>query len=297
MNRGNKKWLVAFIAFIAVAVVALAVIIIANARMDRADRDYQALAEAVNTPAQPISADPQTQDQVPGDVSGDDTSSDDEGEIFYVDGVAMTRIKGIDVDVPYKELDWDELHELNPDIYAWICVPGTSVDYPVLQHPSDNNYYLNHNIDGSSGFPGCIYTEDYNSRDFTDPNTLIYGHNMDDDTMFSTLHNFRDPDMVKEDHYFFIYTEDRIYVYEIFAAYEYPSIHLILNYDYSNETVYEQYLRDVFNVVNKGMRVANVKPDIMVTTKDRIVTLSTCTMDHDSTKRFLVVGVLLDPKE
>ena len=297
MNRGNKKWLVAFIAFIVIAAVLLAVIIYANVQMDRADRQYQALAESVNNPVQ--STDPGTQisDVQVSDISADDSAEEDEGGIFYVDGVAMTRIKGVDVDIPYKELDWDELHELNPDIYAWIYVPGTSVDYPILQHPSDNTYYLNHNIDGSSGFPGCIYTEDYNSRDFTDPNTLIYGHNMDDDTMFSTLHKFRDPAMVTDDHYFFIYTEDHIYVYEIFAAYEFPSIHLILNYDYSKEYVYEQYLRDIFMTPGRGYRVANVKPDIEVTTDDCIVTLSTCTTDHDSTKRFLVVGVLLDPKE
>ena len=176
-------------------------------------------------------------------------------------------------------------------------MPGTSVDYPVLQHPTDNTYYLNYNIDGTRGFPGCIYTEDYNSMDFTDPNTLIYGHNMDDDTMFSTLHKFRNADMVNTDHYIFIYTPDEILAYKIFAAYEFPSIHLILNYDYSNEYVYEQYIRDLFNVVNTGARVANIRDDVEVTTEDRIVTLSTCTTDHDSSKRFLVVGVLLTPGE
>ncbi len=297
MNRGNKKWLVAFIAFIVIAAGCLAVIIYQSVRMDRADRQYQALAESVNNPMRPESTDIPPQDQTEPAVPGDDGSEEDEGGIYYVDGAAMTHVKGLDIDVPYKELDWDELHELNPDIYAWIYVPGTSVDYPILQHPSDNTYYLNHNIDGSSGFPGCIYTEDYNSRDFTDPNTLIYGHNMDDDTMFSTLHKFRDPVMVNDDHYFFIYTEDHIYVYEIFAAYEFPSLHLILNYDYSKEYVYEQYLRDIFMAPGKGYRVANVKADAEVTTDDCIVTLSTCTTDHDSTRRFLVVGVLLDPKE
>ena len=57
---------------------------------------------------------------------------------------------------------------MNPDVYAWITVPGTEIEYPILQHPSDNSYYFMHNIDGSYGYPGCIYTENLNSKDFTD---------------------------------------------------------------------------------------------------------------------------------
>ena len=71
----------------------------------------------------------------------------------------------------------------NPDVYAWITVPGTEIEYPILQHPSDNSYYFMHNIDGSYGYPGCIYTENLNSKDITDNNTVIYGHNVKNDSM------------------------------------------------------------------------------------------------------------------
>ena len=199
-------------------------------------------------------------------------------------------------EAPGKSLDWDELHQTNPDIYAWIYVPGTSIDYPVLQHPSSNEYYLNHNLDGSYGFPGVIYTENYNSKDFTDPNTVLYGHNMDNTTMFSTLHNFRNPDMVSEPHYIYIYTEDgRTLVYEIYAAYIYPSIHLLLNFDIDNDYIFEQYLRNISNMDITSTDLANIRHDIDVTVDDRIITLSTCTTDHDASKRFLVTGVLLNP--
>ena len=175
-------------------------------------------------------------------------------------------------------------------------MPGTSVDYPVLQHPTDNGYYLMHNLDGSYGYPGVIYTEDYNSKDFTDPNTVLYGHNMDNTTMFSTLHKFSDPDMVLNPHYIYIYTEDgRTLVYEIFAAYEYPSLHLLINFDVKNEYVFEQYLRNISNIDITGTGVANIRHDIEPTVDDRIITLSTCTTDHDASERFLVVGVLLNP--
>ena len=70
-------------------------------------------------------------------------------------------------DVPPKEIDFVRLQEeQNPDIYAWITIPGTNVDYPVLQHPKEMDYYLSHNIDGSTGKPGCVYSQLLNSRDW-----------------------------------------------------------------------------------------------------------------------------------
>lgn len=196
------------------------------------------------------------------------------------------------VDIPEKNLDWDALHEENEDIYAWIYVPDTDVDYPVFRHPTDNSYYLNHNIDGSEGYPGCIYTEDYNAMDFSDLHTVLYGHNLKDGTMFTSLHNFEDPALFEEDHYIFIYTEDGAYAYQIFAAYEYDKIHLLDNFDYSNEYVYGNFLNSIFKT---GDRAANVRSDIPVTTEDRIITLSTCTEDHNAELRYLVTGVLINP--
>ena len=232
------------------------------------------------------------------DVEEDIVAEDKETEIIDI----VARDKGADVinrleqsgiKIPDKTLDWDALHEENRDIYAWIYVPDTTVDYPVLQHPTDNSYYLNYNMDGTKGYPGCIYTEDFNNKDFSDIHTVIYGHNLKDKTMFSTLHNFENDELFNKDHYIFIYTEDYVFVYRIFAAYEFDSIHLLDNYDYTNEYVYEDYLRTIYQTTD---RVANVRADIQVTTADKIVTLSTCTADHDSDRRFLVTGVLVNPR-
>ena len=117
--------------------------------------------------------------------------------------------------IPVK---FEELQAVNPDIYAWITVPGTVIDYPILQHASDNSYYLMHNIDGSYGYPGCIYTENMNSKDFTDNNTVIYGHNMKNGSMFAQLHKFEDPDFFNENREVLIYLPDEVLHYTIFAA-------------------------------------------------------------------------------
>lgn len=194
----------------------------------------------------------------------------------------------VTVQTPAKTLDWDALHSRNPDIYAWIYVPDTGVDYPVVQHPTDNSYYLNHNLDGSKGYPGCIYTENFNRRDFSDLHTVLYGHNLKDKTMFSTLHNFEDPQLLQTDHYIYLYTEEAVFAYRIFAAYEFSAIHLLDNYDYTNEYVYEDLLKQI------RQAAGNIRQDVEVTAKDRIITLSTCTADHDAARRYLVTGVLVN---
>lgn len=194
------------------------------------------------------------------------------------------------VQTPEKTLDWAALHSQNPDIYAWIYVPDTGVDYPVVQHPTDNSYYLNHNLNGSKGYPGCIYTENFNRRDFSDTHTVLYGHNLKDKTMFSTLHNFEDPQLLQKEHYIYLYTEEAEFAYRIFAAYEFSSIHLLDNYDYTNAYVYEDFLRQI------RQAAGNIRQDVEVTAKDRIITLSTCTADHDAARRYLVTGVLVSEK-
>ena len=131
-------------------------------------------------------------------------------------------------------------------------------------------------------------------KDFTDTNTVLYGHNLKDKTMFSSLHNFEDEDVFNQDNYIFVYTEDYVYVYQIFAAYEYDSLHLLVNFDYSNEYVYQDYLDSIFEGTG---RESNVKTDVEVTTEDKIITLSTCTSDHNSNYRYLVAGKLLNPKK
>ncbi len=179
--------------------------------------------------------------------------------------------------------------EVNEDIYAWLTVPGTVIDYPVLQHPEEPDYYLEYNIDGTKGRPGCIYTQLMNSKDWTDPNTVLYGHNMRVGTMFADLHLFEDPDFFEENRYIYIYTEDgRILVYEIFAAYAFNDAHLLLQFDFNTEEGYQSYLDGIRE--NDGLS-DNFDYTRELTAQDRIITLSTCIRGKNN-QRYLVQGVL-----
>lgn len=185
-------------------------------------------------------------------------------------------------------VDFAGMWEINEDVYAWITVPGTVIDYPILQHATDNTYYLNYNIDGSYGYPGCIYTENLNSKDFTDNNTVIYGHNMKNGSMFSGLHKFEDANFFEEHTQVLIYTPEKEYVYTIFAAYIYDDRHLLYSFDFANEQVYATYLEDIQNMRSMN---AQLREDITVTAEDKIITLVTC-IGNQPDKRLLVQAVL-----
>lgn len=298
----SKVWLILFFIFLIIMVGAAAMVFRQYINYRTSNDQLDSLQSDVNNNTGKT-VEEHTKEEKPEETKEDNLEKTEEKPEANAENDIVEEDKGTDtidrleeagIEIPDKALDWDALHEKNGDIYAWIYVPDTIVDYPVLQHPTDNSYYLNHNMDGTRGYPGCIYTEDFNSRDFSDIHTVIYGHNLKDKTMFSSLHNFEDEELFDEDHYIFIYTEDYVFVYRIFAAYEFDSLHLLDNYDYTNEYVYEDYLRQIYQTTD---RVANVRADIQVTTEDKIVTLSTCTADHDSNRRFLVTGVLVNPRE
>jgi sortase B len=196
----------------------------------------------------------------------------------------------LEITVPEKNLDWDGLYEQNEDIYAWIYIPNTQVDYPVLQHPTDVNYYIDYNIDGTKGYPGCICSQNYNSTDFRDPNTILYGHNMKNGTMFGTLHNYEDAEFFDENPYIYIYTPDTTYVYEIFAACTVSDEHLMHAYNFWEVS---DFISFVSNVCNSRGMTNQVREDREVSYGDYLLTLSTC-ISGQSDKRWIVVGKRLN---
>lgn len=185
-------------------------------------------------------------------------------------------------------VDFDKLEKANSDIYAWISIPAVNVDYPILQSETDNSYYLDHTVNGQKSVYGSIYTENYNNKDFSDFNTLIYGHNMKNGTMFGSLKKFRDSTFFNENRYITVYLEGRILKYEIFAAYTWDNKHILLSRNFESEHNRKVYLEEIFAVRDMNSQISK---EIQVTENDRIITLSTCMNNKD--KRFLVSGVLV----
>ena len=193
-------------------------------------------------------------------------------------------------DVPARWIDFDGLMETAPDAYAWLLVPGTNIDYPIVQHPEQPEYYLRRTPEGKDATAGSIFTELYNRMDWTDNNTIIYGHNMRNGSMFATLHNFEDEEFFQENPYIYIYTPDNtVRVYEIFGAYQFSDVHLTLSYEMNTEEGYGNFLAGL-NKLSKGANL--FREDVEVTTEDTIITLSTC-IGGKSDSRFLVSAKLV----
>ena len=189
---------------------------------------------------------------------------------------------------PYvSPIDFESLRQIDPNIFAWIAIEGTNIDYPVAKHPADDNYYLNHTIEGYAGYPGSIYTFGYTAGDFSQFNTIIYGHNMASGTMFADLNKYRDREYMDEHRQVVIYTPEAEYRYRVFAFVYYDD-RLIDTYFDQREPEERQAYLDSFYDLGSGLTYAAEDVEIDVR-NDHIITLATC---HGvSSERTLVVAV------
>lgn len=189
-----------------------------------------------------------------------------------------------------RKIDFEDLWETNEDVVAWIYIPGTEVDYPILRSETDDSYYLHHTVDGKEGLPGSIYMEKYNSENFVDYNTILYGHNMKNGTMFGSLKQYTAEEFMDENCYIYIYRPDYTFKYQIFAALDVNDDYLWGNYDFTNQEDYQEFLDYVYENESSD---SVIKDAPEVTKDDYILTLSTC-RSGQSTHRWLVEAVLID---
>ena len=184
------------------------------------------------------------------------------------------------------DVDFDELQAMNPDIYAWVEVPGTVINYPVLQDAEDDLFYINHNADRSYYTGGSIFSQRYNTTTFQDSMTVLYGHNSRSQAMFAQLNNFADASFFEQNQSIYIYTPEKVYEYQIFAAYPHSSDHLLLCNDFNDPDQFAAYFDSLADGVN-----CNYRRDLFPQFGDKVLTLSTC-YRQNRTQRFLVQGVL-----
>lgn len=194
-------------------------------------------------------------------------------------------------------IDFETLQAENSDIYAWITVGNTEVDYPVVQSPDDDSFYLKRDaMTKKWSEKGAIYTELVNSKDFSDPVTVIYGHNGYGSSMFTTLHRFEDEEFFNSNEYFYIYTPDRRLTYQIISAFKYDDRHIMNNFNFANPADLQEWQSYVQNPESSALKNVRTDLDTTVDENSKIVVLSTCITNQKS-NRFLVCGVLTEDEE
>lgn len=182
------------------------------------------------------------------------------------------------------EVDYDGLKSVNDDFVSWIYYEPAELSYPVVQG-ADNDFYIDYTFEKKENGAGAIFMDFRNAPDYSDYNTIIYGHNMKNGTMFAAVKDLlNQPDVVKENPYFYIFTENKSYMYEIFALYLTDA----------NSQVYDLIEDEAAQKQNLAYiaKNANILTEKQLTASDKIVTLSTCYMPNGDS-RVVLQGVLI----
>lgn len=190
------------------------------------------------------------------------------------------------------EIDFEALQAENPDIFAWIYIPGTDIDYPVLQSEEADDYYEYHNAYGEDGQEGAIYTELANLKNMCDFNTVLHGKTEDESTgegLFADLYQFANPDFFAEHANAYIYLPGNVLTYEIFAAYEREDTSLIRTYDFTYMSGCQKFLDDMYGTREMGKLIREGWEELAP--NNFLITMTTKS-DAQPDKQYIVIGVM-----
>ena len=199
---------------------------------------------------------------------------------------ALAQTTGPSITAPMS-IDFASLRAVNEDVIGWIYIEALDgVSYPVVRG-IDNDYYLHLTYQRNYNFAGTIFVDCENSDDFNDCNTIVYGHNMKNGSMFGQLRKFStNEDAYKKSKYFWIFTPDFDYRYEIISAY-------VTAVNSETYTLFKGPGNEFLAYLNKIITFSEIQTTPGdLTVRDKIVTLSTCT--GDTSTRYVVQGKRVD---
>lgn len=237
------------------------------------DEAVQVLQQAVN------GADPDDPDAA---LAGLEQDAESSSAVNRETAAVEENGRRVVVPVMKNPIDFAELQRVNEDIVGWLKIRALDISYPVVQG-EDNDFYLHRTFEKTDNFAGCLFFNCDNKADLTDQNTIVYGHNMRDGSMFGKLKKFREDGVFEKSKFFWIFTPKFVYQYRIFSASVVDKVGITYQTSFRDEE-FDDYIKTAF----ENSEVDNT--GVEVTKDDRIVTLSTCTGD-DAT-RFVVLGKL-----
>ena len=186
--------------------------------------------------------------------------------------------------IPDASIDLGLLREKNSDVSAYIIIPGTSINNPILKKNDSNEYYLKHNAENEEDSNGCIFMDMGNEIDFTDPVTCLYAKSGEGQP-FGDLVAFSDPDFMNENKYIYIYSDEYISQYKIFAAYSTDDTERpLVKYNFYDFSEYQQYIDEVFSVRDMTAVIDNDLKDKALTTWNTITLIG---IDNDGSRQLV----------
>lgn len=194
-------------------------------------------------------------------------------------------------ELPYASpVDFEALYAMNPDIYAWLYIPDTEINFPILQREGDDGYYLKHGSDGAPNRAGAVFTESaYNAKAFSDPVTVAYGHHMRSGAIFGNLQALYSASGGLEEHReIVVYLPEKELRFRVFAAVPFNMRHILYYNDFTDPDIFQAFLEQVLSVRSIN---ASYDETVEVTAEDQLLILSTC-LQGDSKQRYLVLAKL-----
>ena len=179
------------------------------------------------------------------------------------------------------QVDHEELASMNEDYRCWIYSPKTQIDYPVVQS-EDNSHYLKRLFNGTKNSTGTLFIDYRNLPRFQDPNTLIYGHHMRNDSMFGSLTDYADQAYYEGHPILLIMTADEVFLLEVFAGYTTSDKDHCYDIAISDE-------EDMAEFIDEAVRKSDFVSGVQVQMTDRLVTLSTCAYAFEDA-RYILIG-------
>lgn len=180
---------------------------------------------------------------------------------------------------PYvSPINFEELKKENPDTIGWVRVPGTNIDYPIVQG-EDNDFYLNHDFYGKENIAGAIYLDFESQEDFVGRNNILYGHNMKNGSMFKDVNRYKDKDYFKEHQYFSIYTPDREIKLKAVSCYYGEARPIVRKTKFKSQESFDAFVREMVKPCSYAEETAYPAKTIY--------SLVTCSYEIDDARTFL----------
>ena len=187
-----------------------------------------------------------------------------------------------EIEVVDLSVDYEALFSQNGDVAGWIYCEGTAINYPIVRG-SNNDYYLNHRFDGVYSSFGSIFIDYRHPKDFSASDTLIYGHHMDNGSMFAAIVKYKSQSFYNDTATIVIYTPSGDYLLELFAGYTAATDDICYSYPiYGGERK---------TLIDHALALSSFQSGIVPSDSDRIVTLSTCAYDFKDA-RYVLLGIL-----
>lgn len=178
-------------------------------------------------------------------------------------------------------VDFEGLQERNEEVCGWIYSPGTVISYPVVQ-TENNSKYLHKDIDLNYSSYGMIFAETNSESNFNNDNNILYGHHMNDGSMFASIVNYARQNYYEKHPVLYLNTPEINYRVDIFAAFLTDMYSDVYMPNFPNDEEMQAWL-------DAAMEQSAIETDVAVTPGDKILTMSTCTYEYD-TARYVVLG-------